>query len=1722
MPDQTLRYNIVVDASSVEKSINGVIADLQAAEKNALKLSNAVLNSFEENAHKSTDAVNASTTKIKREIQDATKDMKAQYAANFTALKKQIADLSGEKVSDSMRAKLNQLLEDTKEVMQRTATSMSRIGADYSKEVERQFKEYKEQSKSAADARLADEKRAEEVVIAYAQYEQEQTRQTLQQIEDCYRERDQLREQELSAEVQHIEEVNKYEREQVAEQERLSKEGLKQVLDKNKEILDDEKKRAKEEERLAKEAAKADAKAQKEREKAQKDAEKARIQALKDEDNAWKNLASTISTVIAAVGAVKLSKEFIQSASDAERALFGLGKIFGDVRDEAQALSETLADMYAMSKTESAQALVGASKMLDAFGLEDEVLLSLSSNLVGLSADLSAFTGGMISAETAMTSLQSALMGNYRTLKETFRVGISSDAIDKIAKRWGLMSENLSDAQKVLLRYQAIIEATENVNGSFAESQDSLYVTQQELKASWEDLKISLGEQLLPVVTDFLNVVNSLVEGVDNLGPAFKGFVAGSFGLLALISIVPKVIAAVAKLTAALRALGVAESFAQGGVIGLVAALGALAVTAVVAAISNTVDATDKVADSTKAATTAAEEYAAAAEREKKASNDLTRALEEQAKMRARDDAVMEAQSALSAYGTTGKTLGNKSTALSKSKEEAQYYIDRLNRLDKDSPLYAETLGLLNNYNTLVLSAAQDEFDEVSAQFIKETQDLAQMYAKMKMNNEDGFFDDILATIKAAVAPNAIPLFTDEVNKALAAARGFNTDVKSLVQGMQFNEQDWAKMLETAAAKLTSSQQALEKASDEYKKIRDSAREALGKEYNGYVNEIEQRLNVLQDTLDTEVEGTEAYTKTKEEIDRLEEQKEQAKKWYDDMYEYYGNVYDKNVMDAAEKLETKLAALVYKREQTLKEQEEQTVSDLESKWKDYAKTFNASIGGSTNIGSVGSERSSLDAYIESIKGMEGVTEETITALTIAWETYYGSLNDISEYYERMRADKMRELQDALLATELAATNLSEQEQYSLQMRQLQRQHDAELEELAREYKDAEEYEKMKALLEERQRKEDENAEREHQKRLTEIIISEATARVQRIASAVSSTNLSTSAANKVKGAGHNALADAMTNGNRESTARFTNLGYDAQTAAAMQAVVLDAESKILSATTDDEIDAITENMYAELYNLAVEYSDKLDDLRDKIREEALNDVELTYKARQELEMQNLEDEKKEALGKIADKNSDMYKLTEEWYNKRINNLTKKQADDAEKITREQNKALVASQKELLYDKEALYEADKTALEEELAYELAQADKNGKDKVLIEAMYNNKLEKLRRDHYVEMASITRQYEEELLGAQINNNAARGGWFDLVSNAYDRRLQSRKQTAMGLTDYVGGIEGINTEAFQNNASAFDNMFNTMLRKSLIIGSEKDKAEREAELKEQFRGMLDEVEYAGDDFELIWGNVWEKMKESTQSELDAMEDIVSNSLDKMADIFSKVDSLYSMAEQNRMQNLQNMLTDLQNQQDKLEKEASDSGRKLTKNEKDELQRRQDLYEEQIERQEELIKQEQERQFERQKAFSIAEATIQGIQAAVKSFSDNGGWPWGLVAAGLSATFTAAQIAMIKAQPMPSYAQGAYELPEDQTAQVHKGEMIVPKPFAEELRDKGGLGGEITVNVYGASEDATVENTVDSDGMQQLDIFVSGKVKGMVMRGELDAVLQSRYTLQRNGKRG
>lgn len=151
----------------------------------------------------------------------------------------------------------------------------------------------------------------------------------------------------------------------------------------------------------------------------------------------------------------------------------------------------------------------------------------------------------------------------------------------------------------------------------------------------------------------------------------------------------------------------------------------------------------------------------------------------------------------------------------------------------------------------------------------------------------------------------------------------------------------------------------------------------------------------------------------------------------------------------------------------------------------------------------------------------------------------------------------------------------------------------------------------------------------------------------------------------------------------------------------------------------------------------------------------------------------------------------------------------------------------------------------------------------------------------------------------------------------------------------------------------------------------------------------------------------------------------------------------------------------------------------------------------------------------------MQYVQAIASGAQAVLNALSTQPIWA-GLAMAGIAGALTGVEIATIQAsQPMPppSFAVGAWEIPEDMNANIHAGEAILPRPFAEEFRANGGslTGGNMIVEIY-TTEQVETEESQEGD-ITKLKVFIGETVKQQFLRGFFDGTLLSRFGLKKRG---
>ena len=222
---------------------------------------------------------------------------------------------------------------------------------------------------------------------------------------------------------------------------------------------------------------------------------------------------SSIKSTIVSLGIGSLIKTSLTDAMNAveSESLFetSMGGFARQAREWSVNLSQNLGlDEYALRKN------VGTLyNMTTSMGLSKDASYELSTGLVALGEDMASFYN--LSSEEAFTKLRSGLTGEAEPLK-ALGILVDEATVKQYAYKTGIASagEELTQQQKVLARYQAILAQTANAQGDLARTLDS---PANQMRIMMNDLKtasIEFGTALMPVVQVTLPIFRQVIADI--------------------------------------------------------------------------------------------------------------------------------------------------------------------------------------------------------------------------------------------------------------------------------------------------------------------------------------------------------------------------------------------------------------------------------------------------------------------------------------------------------------------------------------------------------------------------------------------------------------------------------------------------------------------------------------------------------------------------------------------------------------------------------------------------------------------------------------------------------------------------------------------------------------------------------------------------------------------------------------------------------------------------------------------------------------------------------------------------------------------------------------------------------------------------------------------------------------------------------------------------------
>lgn len=224
-------------------------------------------------------------------------------------------------------------------------------------------------------------------------------------------------------------------------------------------------------------------------------------------------------------------KSMVTAASDYEENLNKIDVAFGKSSDTVTAWAENATKQFGLSKNQALEATALFGDMATSMGLTQPAAADMSMSLAGLAGDLASFKN--IGIDQAMTALAGVFTGETESLKQ-LGIVMTETNLEEFAAKTGLVYSEMSQAEKVQLRYNYVMEMASNAQGDYARTADGTANSMRTFQGAVDNLNIALGDHLLPLLTPLVQKATELITKFSESDPKLQQFVL-TIGMIAVV-----------------------------------------------------------------------------------------------------------------------------------------------------------------------------------------------------------------------------------------------------------------------------------------------------------------------------------------------------------------------------------------------------------------------------------------------------------------------------------------------------------------------------------------------------------------------------------------------------------------------------------------------------------------------------------------------------------------------------------------------------------------------------------------------------------------------------------------------------------------------------------------------------------------------------------------------------------------------------------------------------------------------------------------------------------------------------------------------------------------------------------------------------------------------------------------------------------------------------------
>lgn len=221
-------------------------------------------------------------------------------------------------------------------------------------------------------------------------------------------------------------------------------------------------------------------------------------------------------------------------ASDLSESMRQVDNTFGHNSKQIKNWSETTLKSYGLSQENALDMVNSYGNLAASVGITTNKAGKMSQKIAGLAGDFASYHN--VTSDVAKSALEGIFTGDTSSLNK-YGIAINEANLKEFAKQKGMKKtiDQMTEAEKVQLRYKYVLANTKNIQGDFTKNSSSAANQQKILKADVDELTRTFGQKLLPIGIKIIKWIISTIDKFKNLSDGHKNLILKVAGLVAAV-----------------------------------------------------------------------------------------------------------------------------------------------------------------------------------------------------------------------------------------------------------------------------------------------------------------------------------------------------------------------------------------------------------------------------------------------------------------------------------------------------------------------------------------------------------------------------------------------------------------------------------------------------------------------------------------------------------------------------------------------------------------------------------------------------------------------------------------------------------------------------------------------------------------------------------------------------------------------------------------------------------------------------------------------------------------------------------------------------------------------------------------------------------------------------------------------------------------------------------